>query len=71
MTKEEKSETIKLLNQHYNGLNTLKDSFALLKLLCKRQSELSEDNYDLDEQVTFNTAILAVVVDILGKLSKK
>lgn len=70
MTIEESLKIVKLLKQHYNGSNTLKDEIDLLKLLRKNQDERSINNYDMDEMVSFNTGILEVVVSVLEELVK-
>lgn len=70
MTVEQKIKITQLLAQQVTGKNTVKDSIALLKLLSKRGTEAYIDDQDIEALALSNAAMLTVVVDILGKLSK-
>lgn len=71
MTIEEQIKVSQLLAQQVVGENTVKDSIDLLKLLRKRDLESYMYDYDIEKLALCNAAMLAVVVDILGELSKK
>ena len=66
-----KLEEIRLTDHQNDGLNTVKDSIKLLKLMSQQQQELYENNTDIKTLVLCNTEILSVVVDVLEKLSKR
>lgn len=68
---EEQLEVIKLIDQQNDGLNTVKDSIKLLKIMSKRQQEIYENNPDIKTLALCNTEMLSVVVDVLEKLSKR
>lgn len=70
-SRREKLEAIKLIDQQNDGLNTVKDSITLLKLMSKQQQELYKNNPDIKTLVLCNTEMLSVVVDVLEKLSKR
>lgn len=67
---EEQLEAIKLIDQQAAGLNTVKDTVTLLKLMSKRQQEIYENNLDIKTLALCNTEMLSVVADVLEKLSK-
>ena len=70
MEVEEQLEAIKLIDQQAAGLNKVKDTVSLLKLMNKQQQEIYENNPDVKTLVLCNTEMLSVVVDALEKLSK-
>lgn len=70
MEVEEQLEAIKLIDQQAAGLNTVKDTVSLLKLMNKQQQEIYENNPDVKTLALCNTEMLSVVVDALEKLSK-
>lgn len=70
-SRREKLEAIRLIDQQNDGLNTVKDTVSLLKLMNKQQQELYENNPDIKTLVLCNTEMLSVVVDVLEKLSKR
>lgn len=70
MTTKQQIKINQLLAQQVVGKNTVKDSIDLLKLMNIQKQEAYIDDHDIEALALSNSAMLAVVVDVLGKLSK-